>query len=89
MSKTSKGRSEMPGMKVLQTAFNEGDASLTTSGFLNAKVGHRVTLAISTTNVADDTETYSFYDETVLLYQIRLIYTSAARSTLISAERIA
>jgi hypothetical protein len=30
MSKTSKGRSELQGMKVLQTVFNESDASFTT-----------------------------------------------------------
>lgn len=89
MSKTSKKGSKKDGLQTLQMAFNDSDASLTTSGFLVGKIGHKVTLVISTTDVADDTETYTFSDGVTQLYQIRLIYTSAAKTQLISAERVA
>jgi hypothetical protein len=89
MSRTNKKSSKKDGLQTLQMAFNDSDASLTTSGFLSGKVGHKVTLAIQTTTVADDTELYSFFDDTELLYQIRLVYTSAAKVQLISAERVA
>lgn len=87
--KTAKKSSKKDGMQTLQMAFNDSDASITTSGFLTGKVGHKITLEIITTNVADDTEVYSFFDETNLLYEIKLVYTGASKSQLISAERIA
>jgi hypothetical protein len=62
---------------------------MSVDGFIVGKVGHKVTLAISTTTIANDTELYSFYDVAALLYQIRVIYTDGSRSQLLSAERIA
>jgi hypothetical protein len=89
MNKTTKKSSRKDGIQTLQMAFNDQDASITTSGFLTGKIGHKITLQIQTTNVSDDTELYSFYDETTLLYQIKLVYTGASKSQLISAERVA
>jgi len=89
MAKTTKKGSKKDGLQTLQMAYNDVDASITTNGFLVGKIGHKVTLTISTTTVADDTETYSFFDGTDLLYQIRLVYTSAAKTQMISAERVA
>lgn len=74
--------------QVIQQSGNDVDSSLQVSGFLTSKIGAKITLAISTTDVADDTETYTFFDNETELYQIRLIYTSAAKTQLISAERI-
>lgn len=76
------------GMQSIQLSHNDVDSSLQVSGFLTSKIGARITLAISTTSVADDTEIYTFFDGTDALYQIRLIYTSAGKTQLISAERI-
>lgn len=86
---TSKPMSLNDADQGIRYAFNRSDASLTTSGFVTAKVGHKITLAISTTNVTDDTETYSFYDGANLLYTLRIIYTDGTRETMIEAERIA
>lgn len=88
MTKTSKRSTRKDGMQTLQMAYNDVDASLTTNGFLVGKVGHKVTLEIQTTTVTNDTELYSFFDNTELLYQIKLIYTDGTKSLLISAERV-
>lgn len=89
MSKTTKRSTRKDGMQTLQMAYNDVDASLTTNGFLVGKVGHKVTLDIQTTSVTNDTELYSFFDNTELLYQIKLIYTDETKALLISAERVA
>lgn len=89
MAKTLKEQSRLDANQVLKNAFNDVDSSLTTTGFLTGKVGHKVQLVISTTSIANDTETFSFYDTGVLLYSITIIYTSAVREQMISAERTA
>lgn len=89
MANTSKGLSERDANQTLQHAYNGVDASITTSGFLTGKVGHKVTLAISTTSAANDTQTYTFLDNGTTLYVLTLIYTDSTYATLVSAERTA
>ncbi len=89
MANTTKQMSEKDFQQVLRGAFNDVDKTVSTNGFLVGKVGHRVTSTISTTNVANDTETYEFFDVSTSLYQIRVIYTDGGRTDLLSAERIA
>lgn len=74
--------------QAISKSHNDVDSSLQVSGFLTSKVGAKITLAVSTTNVTDDTETYTFFDETTQLYQIQIVYTDDTKSTMISAERI-
>lgn len=88
MSRTTKPPSDQDANQTLQGAYNEVDASFTTNGFLVGKVGHSVALAISTTTVANDTETYTFSDDSTQLYQIRVIYADGTRATLLTATRI-
>lgn len=85
---TSKQASNLSNENVLRSAHNEVDASITTNGFLVGKVGHKVTAALSTTSIANDTITYTFFDGTVQLYQIRVVYPAAQTLPLVSAERI-
>lgn len=89
MANTTKNMSEKDFQQVLRGAFNDVDKTITTNGFLVGKVGHKVTCTISTTNVANDTETYEFLDSGVSLYQLRVIYTDGGKTQLLSAERIA
>lgn len=89
MSNTSKQISKQDAENVLRSAFNDVDHTLTVNGFLVGKVGRKVELTISTTNVSDDTETYAFKEGTTSLYTLRVIYTTGARDQLLSAERIA
>lgn len=89
MSNTSKQLTNEDFGQVLRGSYNEVDKSIATSGFLTSKIGHKVQLAISTTTVSNDTETYTFSDSGTTLYQLKIIYSDSARSILLSAERIA
>lgn len=86
---TSKPTADLSHENVLRSAYNKEDSSITTSGFLVGKVGHKVTQATSTTTIANDTLTYNFLDGAALLYSIKVIYTDATYATMISAERTA
>lgn len=88
MANTGKALSERDANQTLQHAYNSVDASLTVNGFLVGKVGHKVTLTLSTTTLTDDTETYAFLDGATALYSLKLIYTTGSREVLLSAERI-
>ena len=89
MAKTTKPKSQFDGNQTLQKAYNEEDATLAVNGFVVGQVGHKVEMAISTTNVANDTETYTFTDNGTTLYVIEVIYTDGTREVFQSAERIA
>lgn len=90
MSNTSKRLSERDADQTLQSVYNITDASLTTSGFLSAKIGNKITQVVSTTSISGDTSTFSFFDQqTTLLYSLKLIFTDGTQATLLSAERIA
>lgn len=89
MANTTKQMSEKDFQQVLRGAFNDVDKTVSTNGFLVGKVGHRVTCTVSTTSVANDTETYEFFDNSISLYQLQVIYTDGGKTQLLSAERIA
>jgi hypothetical protein len=88
MSNTTKSISKQDAENVLRSSFNDVENSLTVNGFLVGKVGRKVELIVSTTNVSDDTETYTFKEGSVSLYALRVIYTTGVRDQLLSAERI-
>ena len=87
MAQTSKLLSNRDANQVLDGAFNDVDKSITTAGFLVGKVGHKIEQAVQTTNVANDTLQYSFYDSGTLLYVITVVYTDGTRTLMLSAER--
>lgn len=89
MSLTTKQPTKLDYEQSIQGAYNDVNATLSVDGFLTGKVGHKVSLALATTTIADDTEIYSFEDNGTLLYQITIIYTDGSRSLMISAERTA
>jgi hypothetical protein len=88
MSITQKPLSHLDYEQTLQSSYNDVNATLSVDGFLTGKIGRKVELAISTTTVVDDTETYSFSESGTPLYALKIIYTDGTRSQLISAERI-
>jgi hypothetical protein len=88
MSITQKPLSHLDYEQTLQSSYNDVNATLSVDGFLTGKVGRKVELAISTTTVVDDTETYSFSENGIALYTLQIIYTDGTRSQLVSAERI-
>ena len=88
MSITQKPLSHLDYEQTLQSSYNDVNATLSVDGFLTGKVGRKVELAISTTSIVDDTETYSFSENGTALYALRIIYTDGTRALMISAERI-
>jgi hypothetical protein len=88
MAITQKPASDLDYSQTLQNAFNDVDSTITTNGFLVGKIGRKVDVSISTTNVASDTETYAFSENSIALYSLKLIYTDGTRTQLLSAERI-
>jgi hypothetical protein len=86
---TTKKMSDLSFENVLRQASNDQTGTIGVGGFITAKIGHRITLAIGTTNVANDTETYTYFDNSTQLLQLQLIYTDGTRGTLVSVERIA
>lgn len=88
MAITQKAPSDLDSSQTLQGAFNDVDSTLSTNGFLVGKVGRKIIVTISTTSIANDTETYAFSENGTALYSLKLIYTDGSRATLLSAERI-
>lgn len=89
MADTTKPMSKQDANQTLQYAFNDNTKTLAVSGFISAKVGHKITLTISTTNVSNDTETYEYFDGSTSLMQLKIIYATGTRETMLSVERIA
>jgi hypothetical protein len=94
MADTTKKFSYRDADQTLQASFNDVDSTLTVNGFLVSKVGRRVDLSITTTNVIGDTENYAFSEtqpNATLspLYTLTIVYTDATRQTLLYAVRSA
>jgi len=88
MSNTTKAPSDLDYSQTLQGAYNDVNSTISTDGFLVGKVGRKIILSISTTSVANDTETYTFSESGTNLYALKIIYTSGTRDLMISSERI-
>jgi hypothetical protein len=88
MSLTSKPQAQVNQGNAIVGAYNEIDKSLSTAGFLVGVIGRKVVLTISTTTVANDTETYEHSENGTALFSLKVIYTDGARSLMLSAERI-
>lgn len=89
MANTDKRLSERDGIQTLQSSYNDVNATLGVDGFIVGKIGRKVELTISTTNVANDTEVLNFSELGTPLYEFTVIYTDGSRETLLSAERTA
>ncbi len=93
---TSKFIGKIDGDQALRKAYNVEDSTLSVNGFIVGKIGHKVTVTITTTNVANDTERFTFTDQSpippavgpVTLYIIDVVYTDGTRTTFLSAERV-
>lgn len=90
-NRTAKPLSQQDPGETAQYAFNDVDATVTVNGFLVGLVGRRVTLTISTTTIANDTETYVFSEQSgaIALYTFVIVYTDGTRTTMLTATRTA
>lgn len=84
---TLKPPSDLDSTQNVQRSYNDVNATLTVDGFLTGLVGRRVDLAISTTTVAGDTETYTFSENGITLYVYMVVYTDGTRATMLYALR--
>lgn len=90
MSKIQKKLSRLSVENIFKSSYNDEDSSLTISGFVSSKIGNRITVTIATTNVPDDTEIFSYFENTTtLLYTLTIIYSSSSRDQMLSAQRTA
>lgn len=86
---TKKPLSDVDASQTQQSAFNDNTFSHLVDGYLSALVGRRIDLAISTTNVSDDTETYTFSENGTQLLVLQVVYTDGTRTTMLFALRTA
>jgi hypothetical protein len=89
MIQTEKPASDLDSTQNIQRSYNDVNATLSVDGFLTGLVGRRVDLAISTTTVAGDTETYTFSELGTTLYVYMIVYTDGTRATMLYALRTA
>ena len=89
MVSSRKELSEYDFQQIIRKSFNNESGTLAVDGFLAGKVGRKVEQVVSTTSAANDTETFTFSEDGVTLFQLRIIYVDGTRVTMISAERTA
>lgn len=85
MANTTKQPSKQDFEQIFKNVANDQDKTIAVSGFINAKVGHKV----ERTAVNATTDDYSYYDDSTLLMTIRIIYATSSKEEINSAERIA
>lgn len=91
-NETTKPLSYRDANQTLQGAFNDVDKSLTSAGFLVGKIGHKVTRTDTSGGFLTGSQTgddYTFYDSSLLLYTLRIIFTDSSKTIIVSAERVA
>lgn len=88
---TSKPVPPVDANNVLREIYNQVDDSITTSAFITAQVGYKIT-RVNTAggdldgNAAGDDFTY--FDGATELYKLRVLYSDAGKETLVSVERV-
>lgn len=90
MDANDKLMTERDANQVQRIAYNSVNNTTGVDGFIVGAVNRRITRAVSTTTIANDTETYNFYQNTSeLLYTIRIVYTDGTRTDMLETQRTA
>ena len=89
MNVSKKPYSDLDAGQTEQAGFNDNTFSKLVDGYLSALVGRRIDVAITTTTVANDTEVYTFSENSVDLMVITIVYTDGTRAQLSYASRTA
>lgn len=85
MSNTTKPFSEYDQPQIFKKTYNTNNDTLGVDGFIVGKIGRKITRTL----FDSVTEDYEFFESSVSLYKLRIIYTTSALDTLLSVERIA
>jgi hypothetical protein len=88
-NKTNKLPTHLDYQQTIRNSFNEVDFSVSSSGFLTAKAGRKITQTIKTTTLTDDTAEFSYFEDGNLLYTIKVVYTDSTQAVMLSCERTA
>ena len=88
MASTTKQQSGLDAGQTQRKAFNDDLAVMSVDGFVTSKVGHKITLTLSQTSVANDTETFEYFDDATSLMTIKIVYTDGNRTVMTSTERL-
>lgn len=87
MSRTTKPPTKLDYEQSIRGSYNDVNSTLSVDGFVVGKIGHKIVL--ETPEGEANVEEYSFFDGDVLLYKIRVTYTTELKLILSSVERIA
>lgn len=85
MSNVTRKEQDIDGLRALRGAFNPEGRTLGVDGFIVGKIGHRIDVGYPSAEI----ETFSYYDEELLLCTIQVTYTDSTKENLSSVERIA
>lgn len=85
MAKTTKQLSKLDFEQVIQMQNVDEIASTMTTGFVQGKVGHKVTASTVSPTVVN----YTYSDGVLTLMTIQVVYTDSTQTTVVSVERIA
>jgi hypothetical protein len=86
---SSKKASNLSSENIMRSAHVDETATLSINGYVSGKIGRKIALALATTNVADDTEVYTYSEDGTQIMVLTIIYSDATRSTMLSVERTA
>lgn len=89
MNTSSNPPSQLNHENVLRSAHNDVSHTIGVSGFVTAKIGHKITQTVTTTTVANDTLLFTYFDDNIQLMQLRVVYVDGTRETMMSVERTA
>lgn len=86
MSGTTKKVSDYSDENVLRQVHVPEIGSISTTGFLQLKPGHRITPTIVTTTIANDTQRYIYSDSGAVVLVLDIVYTDGTRTQVLYYE---
>jgi hypothetical protein len=82
-SNTTKVFDDHDEQQIIRKVYNPEEGTLAVGGFVAGKLGHKVIRAISSPTV----DTYSFYDNSTLLYVLTVTYDDSSHTNVNQVER--
>ena len=80
---TTKPMTEYDETMLFQKAYNPTEGTIAVGGFVAGKLGHRVVCA----HIDAETDDFTYYDGSIILHVLRVIYSDAGHTDFVSVER--
>lgn len=84
MSETTKRLSEYDQQQILQKVMNKEEGTLAVGSFVAGKLGHKIVRDA----VSGTVDEFSYFDNDVLLYTIRVTYDNSSHDNVDEVERV-